>query len=432
MKVSVLCSATLFSLATFAFPANLLNKDISEDTLAEITALAAKITRDAEAKKNGANVKRGFNADAQRVSTTGEHKYIAPGPDDIRGTCPGLNVMANHGYLSRSGVSSVVELTTASNEVFGMGLDLAAFLSVYAAVMAGDVTSCSIGGKPKSGGLLGGLTSSLGLLGEPQGLSASHNRFEADASPLRADLYKNGNPVSLDVPQFEQLIAMPQGPNGYDLTVMHPFRGARYKDSVATNGRYWAGPFTHFAINTATYLFTYHFFANYSAEYPDGFLSEQTLKSFEGVSGERGSFKWEHGAERIPENWYRRQPGNDYGILNFALDAVGALKALPYMAVIGGNTGEPNTFTGVNIADLTGGVFNAATLLESNNAMCFAFQAVHSAAPDILKGLLGNVVLAVSKLADALDPILAQLGCPQMAKYDKSLLAKFPGAGAGL
>ncbi|KAH3905278.1 hypothetical protein HBI56_209750 [Parastagonospora nodorum] len=432
MKVSVLCSAALFSLATFAFPANLLNKDISEDALAEIAALAAKITRDAEAKQNGANVKRGFNADAQRVSTTGEHKYIAPGPDDIRGPCPGLNVMANHGYLSRSGVSSVVELTTASNEVFGMGLDLAAFLSVYAAVMAGDVTSCSIGGKPKSGGLLGGLTSSLGLLGEPQGLSASHNRFEADASPLRADLYKNGNPVGLDVPQFEQLIAMPQGPNGYDLTVMHPFRGARYKDSVATNGRYWAGPLTHFAINTATYLFTYHFFANYSTEYPDGFLSEQTLKSFEGVSGERGSFKWKHGAERIPENWYRRQPGNDYGILNFALDAVGALQALPYMAVIGGNTGEPNTFTGVNIADLTGGVFNAATLLEGNNAMCFAFQAVHSAAPDILKGLLGNVVLAVSKLTDALDPILAQLGCPQMAKYDKSLLAKFPGAGAGL
>jgi hypothetical protein len=87
-------------------------------------------------------------------------------------------------------VASVVELTTASNEVFGMGLDLATFLSVYAGVMAGDVTSVSIGGRPKSSGLLGGLTSSLGLLGEPQGLSASHNRFEADASPTRADLYK--------------------------------------------------------------------------------------------------------------------------------------------------------------------------------------------------------------------------------------------------
>lgn len=72
--------------------------------------------------------------------------------------------------------------------VFGMGLDLSAFLAIYSAIMAGDLASFSIGGKPKSG-LLGGLTTSLGLLGEPQGLSASHNRFEHDGSPLRADLY---------------------------------------------------------------------------------------------------------------------------------------------------------------------------------------------------------------------------------------------------
>jgi hypothetical protein len=73
--------------------------------------------------------------------------------------------------------------------VFGMGLDLSGFLAVYSAVMAGDLTSFSIGGKPKSGGLLGGVTSSLGLLREPQGLSASHNRFEVDGSPTRSDLY---------------------------------------------------------------------------------------------------------------------------------------------------------------------------------------------------------------------------------------------------
>jgi hypothetical protein len=74
--------------------------------------------------------------------------------------------------------------------VFGMGLELSAFLSVYSSVMAGNLTACSIGGKPNNDGLLGGLGSTLGLVGEPQGLSASHNRFEADASPTRADLYK--------------------------------------------------------------------------------------------------------------------------------------------------------------------------------------------------------------------------------------------------
>jgi hypothetical protein len=93
--------------------------------------------------------------------------------------------MANHGYLDRNGISSAVKLATASNQVFGMGIDLAAFLGVYASVMAGDITSCSIGGPPGNGGLLGG----LGLVGKPQGLSNSHNRFEADASPMRADLY---------------------------------------------------------------------------------------------------------------------------------------------------------------------------------------------------------------------------------------------------
>jgi hypothetical protein len=78
MKISLFCSATLFSLATFAFPANLLKGDISDEALAEITELAAKIRRDAEAKQQSGNVKRAFDADAQRVSTTGDHRYVCP------------------------------------------------------------------------------------------------------------------------------------------------------------------------------------------------------------------------------------------------------------------------------------------------------------------------------------------------------------------
>jgi hypothetical protein len=77
MKVSLVCSATLFSLATLAFPANLLKGDISDATLAEITALTEKITRDLETKQQGGHVKRAFNAEAQRLSTTGDHKYVS-------------------------------------------------------------------------------------------------------------------------------------------------------------------------------------------------------------------------------------------------------------------------------------------------------------------------------------------------------------------
>lgn len=86
MKASIFCSATLFTWATLAFPSNILQGDIkanllklneiSPDTLAEITALSEKIARDVELKSQGGHVKRSFNADAQRISITGDHKYV--------------------------------------------------------------------------------------------------------------------------------------------------------------------------------------------------------------------------------------------------------------------------------------------------------------------------------------------------------------------
>ncbi|KAF5354382.1 hypothetical protein D9758_010734 [Tetrapyrgos nigripes] len=32
-----------------------------------------------------------------------QHQWIAPGPNDLRGPCPGLNTLANHGFLPRDG-----------------------------------------------------------------------------------------------------------------------------------------------------------------------------------------------------------------------------------------------------------------------------------------------------------------------------------------
>jgi hypothetical protein len=72
-----------------------------------------------------------------------------------------------------------------NGSVFGMGTDLATFLAVYGAVMDGDLVSWSIGGPPTSS-----LLSSIGLLGQPQGISGSHNKYESDASPTRPDLYE--------------------------------------------------------------------------------------------------------------------------------------------------------------------------------------------------------------------------------------------------
>ena len=71
MRIPIIFSAILFSLPCFSFPANL--RDISEETLAEYTALAARISSQLEAKRDPG--KRAFS-DAQRISTTGEHAYV--------------------------------------------------------------------------------------------------------------------------------------------------------------------------------------------------------------------------------------------------------------------------------------------------------------------------------------------------------------------
>jgi hypothetical protein len=76
MRASLICSVALSPLASFAFPSNLLRGDISEEALAEITALATKIQRDTEEKRSFSKGKRAFNADAQRISTTGKHAYV--------------------------------------------------------------------------------------------------------------------------------------------------------------------------------------------------------------------------------------------------------------------------------------------------------------------------------------------------------------------
>jgi hypothetical protein len=52
------------------------------------------------------------------------------------------NLITTHSTL---GVGTISQFISGTNTVFGMGLDMAAFLAVYGAVMDGDLTSWSIG-----------------------------------------------------------------------------------------------------------------------------------------------------------------------------------------------------------------------------------------------------------------------------------------------
>lgn len=130
----------------------------------------------------------GFNAAAQLIDVSGKHAFTPPNFEagDLRGPCPGLNALANHNYLPHNGVATQTQYIEATNKVYGMGLDVGAFLAAYGAVLDGDGLSWSIGGPPPTS-----LTSiAPGLLGYPQGLIGSHNKYETDSSATRGDLYE--------------------------------------------------------------------------------------------------------------------------------------------------------------------------------------------------------------------------------------------------
>lgn len=55
----------------------------------------------------------------QLINVTGEYAWVAPGPNDIRGPCPGLNALANHGYFPHSGVVPLSVGASATETVYG-------------------------------------------------------------------------------------------------------------------------------------------------------------------------------------------------------------------------------------------------------------------------------------------------------------------------
>ena len=111
--------------------------------------------------------------------------------------------------------------------------------------------------------------------------------------------------------------------------VLTDFRSSRFDQSIANNPYFFNGPFSGVAVQPAAYTFIYRFMANKSAEYPEGILNQDVLKSFFSISGNSGSFTWTPGNERIPDNWYKRAIGDEYTIPYFALDLNAAALKYP-------------------------------------------------------------------------------------------------------
>ena len=69
---------------SLAFPAALMNEEVSAAELSRITELADKIAAESRKRQAGLGiVDVGFDAKAQKVDTSGKHAYVSPLP--IRG-----------------------------------------------------------------------------------------------------------------------------------------------------------------------------------------------------------------------------------------------------------------------------------------------------------------------------------------------------------
>ncbi|KAJ5120035.1 hypothetical protein N7448_010704 [Penicillium atrosanguineum] len=374
------------------------------------------------------------------IDITGEHEFRPPNFEngDQRGPCPGLNALANHGYISRNApwliVIKFANVIEAINEVYGMGVDLATVLAIMGTVWTGDPLSLdpsfSIGGRDTNvNSLLGNLG---GLLGEPQGLIGSHNFIEADSSNTRDDLYVTGNNYALNMDKFMTWYNM-SSDGTFDMDLMAKRAKLRFQETIRTNPNFYYGPVTGLIARNAGYIFPGRLFRNHSQENPEGVLTKSHIRNFFGIYGEERNLTYREGWERIPENWYKTPV--DYGLIQLNLDTIDWMAKYPELGNVGGNTGTVNSFAGVDLADLTGGVFNLANLLEGNNLLCFVFEILKFASPDALDGLYSTLAEPLEWITNTLPVPLLNMTCPafediQMGgkPFWEAIQNDFPGA----
>jgi len=164
------------------------------------------------------------------------HTFMEPGPNDMRGPCPGLNTLANHGFLPRNGIATPTQIVNAVQEGFNMGNDLAIFNVFFALLVNGNVVTnlLSIGGKSP----LTGMDPPPPSLALVAGLD-NHGTFEGDTSMTRGDAFF-GNNFLFNETLFEQFIDFSAkfGGGNYTLNAATALRFKRIQQSTETNPQF--------------------------------------------------------------------------------------------------------------------------------------------------------------------------------------------------
>ncbi|KZT36085.1 Cloroperoxidase [Sistotremastrum suecicum HHB10207 ss-3] len=347
---------------------------------------------------------------------TGKGGYLVPDPNDAlhafqpppdgaqRGPCPGMNVLANHGFIARDGITDFDEIVKAQQDVFNVGWDLSVFLATLAVALDGDLVTqkLSIGGDATNRTAL--LTS--GILGFEGGLN-THNTFEADASLARNDYYtSNGDDHTFNTTLFSMMTSTVSSTSSlssplYDLTGISLYRAHRWNQSVAENPNFYFGPKALLLYGAATFLYEL-----YPSDGPGGVPDKATIESFFGaVPSADGGYSAQ--PERIPEGWYNRK--TPYTLVDVVEGILEMYLANPVL--FGGNT-APGRFDAI---EDDGGFYEGGRLKDGitpESLVCLLYQiALTDFTPDSLSGGLKLPEAVLEYVLGKLNPIFGPLGC---------------------
>lgn len=84
-----------------------------------------------------------------------------------------------------------------------------------------------------------------------------------------------------------------------------------------------------------------------------------------------------------------------------------------------------NTYTGIDIANFTNGIYNGESLFEGDNLACFAYQTMQQAIPDAVSTSLLSTALAL--IDPIFDEAFGALACPQLQAFNDNDLPPYPG-----
>lgn len=322
------------------------------------------------------------------------YTFQAPGPGDSRGPCPGLNLLANYGYLPRDGHVNFGQILDATSRGFNMGTDLATVLATFAVLGSGDLDNLSFYlGAGKNG--IGGLN--------------RHSVVEADVSPNREGMYNNsptlntsdrftdyyngcGDNHHLSSRLVKQMVGFAAtDPNKqFSMNVMASHYGQSAGFSKNYNPFLYYFPFPQI-VSLAAFSFYPQFFSNgtYGA---GGVPNYKSIMSIIGAEYDSNRKEFKYVPERWPENWYRRAV--PYGAVGALTDAF--TQIYPRNIIVPGTAqlGTPN--------------FSVQTIL------CDVYQGINSITPLTLGGTEEQTAKAISWALSVLDPVFkgTALGCP--------------------